>query len=447
MHTMSGSLRRLLARPLARRHLLRLLLAGSMGALWPRVSRAAAYRVGVGKSNDPYTAAWRALIASGEWPGAALAGRTVIIKPNLVMKRTPQTGIVTDPQVVRAVVDLALTAGAARVLIVEGAQGGGNFAACGYSFFADYGPSGRVALVNLDEQPNLLVDVPDGLAYRQLYLPALLRDEGTFRISIGKLKTHMESLVSLSMKNLFGLPPQMLYMNSSLLARFAMHDRGLHQTILDLNLVWPIDYALVDGVWGLEGNGPLQGTPVRMDLVVAGRNALAVDRVCLQIMGIAQDAVQHLTYAAQRGLGPADLTAITVAGDPLTPRPFVLPIVPPTIDAVQARPASFAPAMGQTTEISYTVDRACQTLVEIARASETSPQITRVRLLRDWDDQPAGPRTLSWDGRDDAGQIVLAGEYAINVHATGGETANNHGHATGWVRVRRGTVHLPLMSR
>lgn len=444
---MSGSLHKLLTRPLARRRFLRLLLAGGLGALQPSLGRAAAYRVGVGKNSDPYTAAWRALIASGEWPGAALAGRTVFIKPNLVMKRTPQSGIVTDPQVTRAVVDLALAAGAARVLIVEGATGGENFSACGYSFFADYGPSGRVALVNLDQQSNLLVDVPDGLAYRQLYLPALLTDEGTFRISIGKLKTHMESLVSLSMKNLFGLPPQALYMSSSLPARFAMHDRGLHQTVLDLNLAWPIDLALVDGVWGLEGNGPLQGTPVRMDLVIAGRNALAVDRACLQIMGVAQDAVQHLTYAARRGLGPADLAAITIAGDPFTPRPFALPIIPPTIDVVQATPAAFAPAVGQTTTIAYSVDRACQTLVEIVRVSETSPQVARVRLLHDWNDRSAGLETLSWDGRDDAGQIVPAGDYAINVHATGGETASNHGRATGWVRVRGGTVHLPLMSR
>ena len=422
-------------------------MAGGLSALRPPTSRAAAYRVGVGKNSDPYTAAWRALIASGEWPGAALAGRTVLIKPNLVMKRTPQSGIVTDPQVTRAVVDLALAAGAARVLIVEGATGGNNFAACGYEFFANYGSDGRVALINLDQQPNSLVAVPDGLAYRQLYLPALLMDEGVFRISIGKLKTHMESLATLSMKNLFGLPPQSLYMNSTLPARFAMHDRGLHQTVLDLNLAWPIDFALVDGVWGLEGDGPLQGTPVRMDLVVAGRNALAVDRVCLQIMGIDQGAVQHLVYAAQRGLGPADLAAITIAGDPFTPRPFVLPIVPPTIDVVQATPTAFAPVMGQTTRITYSVDRACQTRVEIVRTSETSSQVTMIRLLRDWDDRAAGPETLFWDGRDDAGRIVSPGDYAINVHATGGETANNHGRASGWVRVVGQAVRLPLLSR
>jgi len=422
-------------------------MAGGLSALRPPASRAAAYRVGVGKNSDPYIAAWRALIASGEWPGAALAGRTVLIKPNLVMKRAPQSGIVTDPQVTRAVVDLALAAGAARVLIVEGATGGNNFAACGYEFFANYGSDGRVALINLDQQPNSLVAVPDGLAYRQLYLPALLMDEGVFRISIGKLKTHMESLATLSMKNLFGLPPQSLYMNSTLPARFAMHDRGLHQTVLDLNLAWPIDFALVDGVWGLEGDGPLQGTPVRMDLVVAGRNALAVDRVCLQIMGIDQGAVQHLVYAAQRGLGPADLAAITIAGDPFTPRPFVLPTVPPTIDVVQATPTAFAPVMGQTTRITYSVDRACRTRVEVLRTSETSSQVTMIRLLRDWGDRAAGPEILLWDGRDDAGRIVSSGDYAINVHATGGETANNHGHATGWVRVVGQAVRLPLLSR
>lgn len=411
---------------------------------------AAGYRVGVGKESDAYVATKRAINASGDWSSEAIAGRKLIIKPNLVIRARAETGITTDPEVVRAIVDMALAAGAAEVMIIEGGPEGANFSACGYDFFEDYDGAGRVSLGDLSSQSNRLADVSGGLAYRQIYMPELLFGADTFLISVGKMKCHAESLVTLSMKNLFGLPPFDRYIVPPKLGRFAMHDRGVHQSIVDLNLARPVDFAVVDGIWAMEGNGPWGGTPVRLNMVIAGSNALAVDRVCLVAMGIPQHRVQHVAYAANRGLGPADTASIEMRGDSFTSRAFLQPDIPPMVDYPRADPNPFNPGNGQGTAITYGVNRLCWTQVEIIRTSETSPEVTRVRLLKDWAVRPAGFETLVWDGRDDEGQVVSPGSYTIRVQATHGEIARN-AFATGWLTVSgdepRHTTYLPFVLR
>jgi uncharacterized protein (DUF362 family) len=392
----------------------------------------------------------RAIHASGEWPAPEIAGRHVIIKPNLVAAMAADTGATTDPQVVRAIADLALTAGAARVTIVEGAPGAGNFSTCGYDFFRTYDPEGRVSLVDLDEQPVVFVSVPDGLAYRQISMPEMLLDSEVFFISAAKMKCHAESLVTLAMKNLFGLPPSDPYELAGKEGRFAMHDRGVHQVIVDLNLVRPVDFAVVDGIWAMEGYGPWGGSPVRMDLVVAGSNALAVDRVCLMAMGIPQPWVQHLSYAAAKGLGPIDLTDVRVRGDSFTPKAFARPDIPPIVNRPHVMPALFRPEAGQQATITYWVNRQCWTQVEIIRTREISPEVTRVRLLRDWAIRPAGVDVLAWDGRDDQGRIVPPGSYTVRIQATHGELVRN-AFATSWLEViaddPRHVSYLPFLFR
>ena len=112
------------------------------------------YRVGVGRSADAYLATMAAISASGEWPGpAAIAGRNVVIKPNLVSPMAPETGAVTDPEVVRAVVDRALADGAQSVAILETSPQGAHFNACGYGFFSSYDALNRVQLVDSNTVP------------------------------------------------------------------------------------------------------------------------------------------------------------------------------------------------------------------------------------------------------------------------------------------------------
>jgi uncharacterized protein (DUF362 family) len=419
----------------SRRQFLRLTAAGllTMSLPWSRKARPV-YRVGVGRNADAYPATLRAIGASGAWSPAAVAGRTVLIKPNLLQGVSPQTGIVTDAQAVRAVVDLCLAAGALEIKIIEGHPGGTNFAACGYGFLQNYGGAGRVSLVNLDEEPYGLATVNGGLAYKQIYLPELVLAPNTYLISVGKLKCHAEALATLATKNVFGLPPLLFYKPPTENGRFGMHYRGVNQATVDINLARPIDFAVVEGIWGMEGYGPAGGTPVRMNMVAAGSNSVAVDRVCLEAMAIPQGWVQHLTYGAEVGLGPATMEDVEVAGDAITPQPFSVPVVPPHVTYPRLNRPAFSPHAGERVTGTYWIGRPCRQRVDVIQTSDHTPVVTHVRLLQDWINVAGGDTPVEWDGRDDQGNVVGPGIYTIRVEADGNQRARN-AFATAWVEV------------
>lgn len=207
----------------------------------------------------------------------------------------------------------------------------------------------------------------------------------------------------------------------------------------------PVDFAVVDGVIGMEGDGPVEGTPVELDLVFAGRNPVAVDRVCLWATALPQIGVHHLTYAARKGLGPTYMSYIEVLGDPLALHHFAWPTdLPPIVEYPRAVPHAFAPGAGQQTSITYWVNLPCQTRVEIVQTSEVSPEVTLIRTLHDWTSRPAGGETLMWDGRDDEGQVVPSARYTARVQARYSDEGTV-AYATGWVWVIGHTVYLPAL--
>lgn len=416
-----------------RRSFLQYLAADAALPLTQRFAAAAgAYQVGVGISSDPYGAAQRAITACGQWPAASIAGQSVMIKPNLVSRKPSASGATTDPQVVRAVVDMALQAGAAQVLIVEGGVGlGANFSPCGYDFFSTYDP--RVQLMDFATQAISIVRVPGGLAYLALYLPTPALQSNLIFISVGKMKTHVNAVASLSMKNLFGLmPPSHYFVPKQLLARMDGHIRGVDQTVVDINLARPISFSVIDGIWGMEGDGPLTGTPIETDVVLAGLNPVAVDRVALDFMRIPQTAVPHLAYASWRGLGPPDTSSVAVLGDSFTPVPFVRANVPPTVWRPSALPNPISLSASQQTSIRYTSAVQCQTNVDIIRDSDIGPGVTSVRTLQSYTSIPAGLNTIQWDGLDNNGAKVAPGVYLARVMATLGQGISS---ATGWIFV------------
>jgi uncharacterized protein (DUF362 family) len=393
--------------------------AGLLTLLTTGISPASAtpYRIGVGKSTDPYDATLRAINASGDWTSLQLEGKTVIIKPNLVYGIPADSGITTEPEVVRAMVDLSLDAGAAEVVIVENGPDGANFTACGYDVFISYDP--RVRLVDLNDEPSVAVRVPDGLSYFIMHVPEMLLYNDVVFMSASKLKTHVDTHASLCMKNLVGLVPYEKYRVSSGKWAYALHLRGINQVIVDLNLIRPIDFAVVDGIWGMEGDGPRRGVPVKTDMVVAGKNALAVDRVCLEATAIPQEGVKHLTYAARKNMGPQGIDEIDILGDPFEQIPFQWPSeLTPLIEYPKAFPQVFSPATGQETRIFYQIfPRPCWRRVYIVRSSEFSSEETRIRTVQDWRRLSAGLKMITWDGRDDNGFMVQPGTYSVRVEA------------------------------
>lgn len=379
--------------------------------------RAAAYKVAVTYGTDAYQTAARAITASGEFPN--VAGKTVVIKPNLVVAMSSSTGCTTDPQVVRAVVDACLAGGAAQVIIGESpglASGTVPFAACGYNaVFNSYDP--RVSLLDFGQDGTALVPVQNGYVYQQLILPALAADPQTVWVSVAKMKVHVLSKVTLGLKNSFGLFLSSVYgqpPTPGTLPRIDPHFRGMDQSIVDLHLARPMDFTIIDGIVGMETSGPTNGTPIASQCVVVGKNTLACDRVAMKLMGQVAGSSVHLSLASLKGIGPATVEEVELAGDPFVVVPYAPAgvVIPHTLWPV-AFPPSFP--VGGSTTVTFQTYAASFCRLEVYRDDDLAPGAVPVRTLMDWQFRSPGTGLFVWDGRDDAGAFAAPGQYMVRM--------------------------------
>ena len=414
------------------------LLAANSAFLRAANASGTPYYVGAGYSSDPYTAASVALSACGQLP-TNLAGQTVVIKPNLVSPKPASSGATTDPHVVQAIVDLCLAPQVPRGFSSSKPRLPGQasyFGPCGYTaVFASYP---QVQLVDLRTGTYVLTTVPGGgLAYQSMWVPSLVLQPDTFFISAGKMKTHGDAVVTLSMKNLVGLASETAYAPpvNAQYPRHDLHLRGIDESIIDLNRVRPIDFAVIDGVWGMQGQGPLHGTPVATDVVLAGLNRVAVDRVGLNVMEFSQNAVTYLNYAAQAGLGPANTSDVTVLGDTYTPYPFTPAATPPILIRPIASPGVISISAGQSTAIAYQIKTACYTSAAIVQDNDQTPAVVPVRTLHGFERISASGETVTWNGLSDSGSPVAPGTYLAQIQAKASPDGELVNYAVGRITV------------
>jgi uncharacterized protein (DUF362 family) len=112
-------------------------------------------------------------------------------------------------------------------------------------------------------------------------------------VSMPKMKTHHWTGATLSMKNLFGVVPGGVYG----WPKNVLHWAGIHESIADLHAVFSHHFAIVDGIVGMDGNGPIQGRPKPAGVLVAGRDPIAVDASCCRIMQIDPSRIDYLALA------------------------------------------------------------------------------------------------------------------------------------------------------
>jgi uncharacterized protein (DUF362 family) len=130
-------------------------------------------------------------------------------------------------------------------------------------------------------------------ALGRLWLPRTVLEADLF-VSMPKLKMHHWAGVTLSMKNLFGIVPGAIYG----WPKNVLHQAGIPHSIVDINAALSMPrLAIVDGIVGMEGNGPIQGGARAAGVVVIGDDFAAVDATCARIMGVDPRRVDHLRWA------------------------------------------------------------------------------------------------------------------------------------------------------
>jgi uncharacterized protein (DUF362 family) len=219
--------------------------------------------------------------------------KTVLLKPNMV-GLDPLGVINTHPAVIAAARECFLRLGAVQVLIGDGPAMDRDTEAIVESVrLRDYaGPLARSFVdLNVDDVQRVVLKT-HASRLKELYLPktALGVD---FLVSMPKLKTHHWAGVTLSLKNMFGIVPGSCYG----WPKNVLHWAGIDRAILDINAAARPDFAIVDGIVGMEGNGPIQGTPKDSGILIFGNDPVAVDATCCRVMGLVPERVKYLSGA------------------------------------------------------------------------------------------------------------------------------------------------------
>jgi uncharacterized protein (DUF362 family) len=242
---------------------------------------------------------------------AEINGKRVLIKPNLVEPHAGIAHINTHPLVIRAAVEAFLYLGAAKVFVAEGAgHRRDSLLVLEESGLADVLYEDRIPFIDLNTAPVIKVRNLGGESgLSELFLPQeLVRAD--VRVSLAKMKTHHWAGITLSMKNLFGIMPGIIYG----WPKNIFHWVGISESIVDINATVKTELAIVDGIVGMEGDGPIMGDPVEANVIVMGRNLPAVDATCARIMGIDPQKIPYLRSAAKR-LGPIRESSIEQRGE------------------------------------------------------------------------------------------------------------------------------------
>jgi uncharacterized protein (DUF362 family) len=226
--------------------------------------------------------------------GLDARGKRVLLKPNLVEFRS-STVINTDATIIAAAVELFHRLGAAEVRIGEGP--GHRRDTLDLADDASYRstiPKFESIFTDLNRDDVSLVK---GFAGEEkFYFPNTVLGADLI-VSLAKMKTHHWAGATLSMKNLFGLVPGSIYG----WPKNKLHYLGIAESVAALSRQFRNTFAIVDGVVGMEGNGPIQGTPKPAGVLVMGRDLVAVDSTCCRIMGIDPEKVEYLRLAADLG--------------------------------------------------------------------------------------------------------------------------------------------------
>jgi uncharacterized protein (DUF362 family) len=274
--------------------------------------------------------AFRALQPFSKQIGQAIGSRRVVLKPNNVSTDVPLCATHVDTlegilEFLKSIKKLD------NVIIAESAANGPTFNGFnnyGYFRLADKYP---VKLVDLDQEGSEIRCVFDEKDFKPhpVRFSRVILSPDSYIISVAKMKTHDWSVVTLSLKNIvFGAPVKDAGFafganrkEGTKSDKSIVHGsgfRGINYNLYDLAPILHPHLAVIDGFEGMEGNGPLRGTPVDHRVCVASTDWLAADRVATELMGVNFSMIGYLNYCAQAGLGTADLNKIEIVGESIS---------------------------------------------------------------------------------------------------------------------------------
>src|SRR4051812_23790916 len=244
----------------------------------------------------------RELLEACGWRDLVAEGASVVIKPNLCTERTEQIHTAnTSLGVLRSVCEVLIER-TRRITIVE-SDGARYPAEAAFENNGVYRLASEMGLRVLNLSKDELVEMPDprlrGFAMSQTWL------EADCFVTLPVLKTHATTVFTGALKNQWGCIPRY--------DRILLH-KYLHQLIGDVNKLRPVTLALMDGLVGMQGRGPINGYPIDLNVLLASRDPVALDATGMRLIGLEPVTSRHLVHAHRIGLGALAAEEIAVDG-------------------------------------------------------------------------------------------------------------------------------------
>ena len=253
-------------------------------------------RVAIARSEGDYDAVVPRLLSLAGAEQIVAPGESVLIKPNLHAEQHWTTGGTTNPALVQSLVRWAKERGASDVVVADGPYYGLQqpervFTTTGMAHAVEQAGARWAAIPRHEFRlfRNASTWLPDEVGLSEF----LFRLDRVINVAL--LKTHLDCVVSLGMKNLKGCLRDT--------DKAAFHARAnIHRAIVALNRLVQPDLTIVDGTLGMEGLGPAQGTVADFKYMFASRHTPSVDLVAARAMGFGTRDVPMLRVAQEVGL-------------------------------------------------------------------------------------------------------------------------------------------------
>ena len=250
----------------------------------------------------------------------------ILLKPNILKGAPPESALTTHPEILRAVAEqIQNSAAPPRTLSMGDSPAWGSLASC----------AEQAGLLRICEELGLplvsfrkgvKVPNPEGVVYAHLTMAKEAMDADGI-INLPKLKTHCQLYMTGAVKNLFGCV-------AGKRKAWWHFKAGTFEDYFPLMLVetarlLKTRLSVLDAVCAMEGQGPAQGTPRRVGLILASADPVALDRVACEVTGLAPGKLRTLEAARATGFGETDLGKIDVVGLSLQEAKLSRPLIEP----------------------------------------------------------------------------------------------------------------------
>jgi uncharacterized protein (DUF362 family) len=244
----------------------------------------------------------RDLLECCRWQDVIRPGASVVIKPNLCTERPEQIHTAnTSIGVLRAVCEV-FRERTTRITIVE-SDGSRYPAEAAFENNGVYALADELGLAVRNLSKDELVEMRDprlkGFGMARTWL------EADAFVTLPVLKTHATTVFTGALKNQWGCIPRY--------DRILLH-KYLHDLIGQVNAIRPVGLALMDGLVGMQGRGPINGYPINLGVLLASRDPVALDATAMRLIGLEPTTSRHVVHGGRLGLGWFSQNRIIVDG-------------------------------------------------------------------------------------------------------------------------------------